>query len=151
MRNLKDREEELEELKDKFEEKGEKVSGQVRGHRKDFMVPLVIAVILSAAMFISSSIDQGTEKGPVIEGEIVNITVSEDGAEPFRPEISERDGVRFINNAEHELNFTFDRNIESFVIEPGESKVVDVNSIVYFYADAEEAEFREVKGGVNVQ
>jgi hypothetical protein len=88
---------------------------------------------------------------PSIQGEIVNVTLTDTRPEPFRPTISPEDGVRFTNNAQYSYNFSFEsERLEGFVIEPGESRVVDVKSIAYYTAEPLNSSARDVKGGVNV-
>lgn len=89
---------------------------------------------------------------PEIEGEVIEVVVDDERASPNRPKISPEDGIKFVNEASHDLNFTFDREVESFVLEKGDSRVVDVTKIVYYRVNpVEEVEFREIRGGVNVQ
>jgi len=58
-----------------------------------------------------------------IEGEITNVTLTDRYAEPFRPTIAREDGIRFLNNGSRSFNLSFDRDIESFVLEPGAQKL----------------------------
>lgn len=153
-----------EELKEKLKEKSDKVSGQIRNRKRVIFGSLGVAVLLVGLLTFSSlDFAQGSfldnksdvEDGytePEIEGEIVEIVVDDERAQPFRPEISEEDGIRFVNDASYDLNFTFDREVDSFVVEQNKSRVVDVDSIVYFYVNpVQDVEFRQIKGGVNVQ
>jgi len=57
-----------------------------------------------------------------IEGEITNVTLTDRYAEPFRPTIAREDGIRFLNNGSRSFNLSFDRDIESFVLESQEPK-----------------------------
>lgn len=68
----------------------------------------------------------------------------------MRPTISREDGIRFVNKADYSFNLTFDRQVEDFVLEPGEERVVDVNSIIYYTADPLDSEARKIKAGANI-
>ena len=87
-----------------------------------------------------------------IEGETVNVSVDRERAEPFRPVISPEDGVRFINTADHQLEFEFDRHVDSFSLQSGESRVVDLKMTVYYNVTASgQEEFRPILAGISVQ
>lgn len=70
----------------------------------------------------------------VIEGNITNVNLTDRSVEPSRPTISREDGIRFRNLGSQTFNLSFDRDIESFLLEPGDQKVVDINSITYYNA-----------------
>jgi hypothetical protein len=95
-----------------------------------------------------------------IPGEIVDVNISGVSAEPFRPEISPDDGIRFHNNKDINVKFVFDRGVPNFTMASGETTIVDVNNIVYYdilpneegvQTAAEGGSFRVIEGGVNVQ
>jgi len=113
---------------------------------------LSVLLIVGLGIFLYTGTEDSSGNSPEIEGEIIDVVVEEGKAEPLRPRISPEDGVRFVNNEEKALNFTFDRSVEDFVLEPGESKLVDVDVIIYYEIDTVEKDgFRKIVGGVNVQ
>ena len=95
-----------------------------------------------------------------IPGEIIDVNVSGVSAEPFRPEITPEDGIRFHNNKDIQVKFVFDRGVPNFTMASGETTIVDVRNIVYYdilpdeegvQTAAEGGSFRVIEGGVNVQ
>lgn len=88
-----------------------------------------------------------------IEGDIIEVVVDDERAEPFRPRIAREDGVRFVNDASYELRFEFNRELETFTLEQGETREVNPTVIMYYTVNPvdESIEFREISGGINVQ
>lgn len=114
-----------------------------------------ISVIFGTAFVhlnASELLQSGENRDINIEGEIVNVTVDGLEADPFRPVISQEDGVRFTNTADHQLVFEFDRHVNSFSLQPRESRLVDLNMTVYYNVTAPEIEeFRTITAGISVQ
>lgn len=75
--------------------------------------------------------DEPAEKNP---GEKVVTVEIKSVAEPARAEISRSQGLRFVNKREVEMRFEFERNIETFTLEPGKSRTVDIDELVYYTA-----------------
>lgn len=88
-----------------------------------------------------------------IQGDIVDVTVGDVRAEPSSPEISPEDGIRFVNQAGVDIEFTFDREIKTFEIAAGESTIINPESIVYYKVNSvnDSIEFREISARINVQ
>lgn len=123
--------------------------------------PVLVILILVAAvagigfLYSSSNINLPSTDSdytePEIEGEEVKVVLMDRLAKPSRPTISEGDGVRFANNASHAFNITFDREVESFVLDKGETRLVDIKSVVYYTAEPVGTDARKVHGSVSVQ
>lgn len=88
-----------------------------------------------------------------IEGEIVEVNITDINAEPASVEIAPEDGVRFVNQAGIDVQFSFDREIGDFTVSADESIIVDPTSIVYYDVTPveENAEFRDISARINVQ
>ena len=89
-----------------------------------------------------------------IEGDITEVTIDGGGADPSRPEITQEEGVEFVNNAGFDIRLEFDADrYEEIVIEDGESKIKDFQRIIYYQITPvdEDVEYRTPGGtGVNV-
>jgi hypothetical protein len=140
--------EKLEELRENHD-----LTSSRRQLAKYFLISIFLVVGTGALFYaMNSSKIQPEQQQPEIDGETVDVVIDNVRATPSRPTISRDDGIRFVNNASHTLNFTFERNIESFTLEQGGTKVVDINEIVYYDVNAVgEVEFREISAGINVQ
>ncbi|PSH01654.1 MAG: hypothetical protein BRC27_01450 [Nanohaloarchaea archaeon SW_10_44_10] len=114
-----------------------------------------VAVISGLAFLYTGPLEishDGDNRNVDIEGEKVNVNVDGERAEPFRPVISPEDGIRFTNSADHRLEFEFDRHVDSFSLQSGESRVVDLNMTVYYNVTASgKEEFRPILAGISVQ
>lgn len=88
-----------------------------------------------------------------IEGEIVNVNITDIKAEPASPRIAPEDGIRFVNQAGVDVQFNFSRNIDTFPLEAGETIIIDPRAIVYYDVTPqnEDAEFRDISARINVQ
>lgn len=137
----------------------EGVEGKLNRGWSTGLVIIILVAALGTGLMYAPSLDissielpeVNTEEEPEIEGEETRVVLTERLAQPSRPQISEDDGVRFVNNASHAFNVTFDREVESFIVESGETELVDVRSVVYYTATPVDAEAEEVKGSVSVQ
>jgi len=89
-----------------------------------------------------------------IEGDVIEVTIDEDGADPSRPEITQEDGIKFVNNLGFDVQLEFDADrYEEIVIEDGQSKIKDFQRIIYYQITPvnEDVEYRTPGGtGVNV-
>lgn len=143
--------------KDKVREVRDSLAEEVRTGWKPLLIGagaitvLTLIFTFSNISFPSISPDQESKVQPDIEGEWVNITLTDRHARPMRPTIEREDGIRFINEASHAYNLTFDREVENFVLEPGEQKPVEVSSIIYYEAVPLEKDSRKIKAGVNIE
>lgn len=88
-----------------------------------------------------------------ISGEITGVTVDDERADPAEAVIAPEDGIRFVNEAGIDLQFEFDRNIDTFQVAAGESIIVNPESIVYYTVNPvdDSVEFREISARINVQ
>lgn len=150
--------------------------------RKKAAIVLAAVVLVGAAIFVGSNMDiiqnvpgendtseleqtanDNTEEQEDVQrvglnpsqipGEITDVTVDDERADPPSPIISPEDGIRFVNDASVALEFSFDREIRNFELQPGESTIVNPESIVYYTANSvdESVEFREISARINVQ
>lgn len=101
----------------------------------------------------NSTTDQVGLTASQIEGEVVEVTLTDIKAEPSSPRIAPEDGIRFVNEAGVDVEFTFDREISNFQLAAGDSIIVDPTSIIYYdvAAQDEDAEFRGISARINVQ
>lgn len=88
-----------------------------------------------------------------IEGEIYRVNITDIKAEPASIEIAPEDGIRFVNQAGVDVQFSFDREIGNFTLAAGEESIVDPESIIYYQVTPvdEDAEFRDISARINVQ
>jgi len=88
-----------------------------------------------------------------IQGDITDVTVDDERADPAEAVIPPEDGIRFVNEAGLDLEFEFDRNIDTFQVSAGESIIINPESIVYYTVNPvdENVEFREISARINVQ
>lgn len=88
-----------------------------------------------------------------IEGEIVDVNITDIKAEPASPRIAPADGIRFVNQAGVDVQFNFSRNIDTFELAADESIIIDPKAIVYYDVTPvdEDAEFRDISARINVQ
>jgi len=88
-----------------------------------------------------------------IPGEITDVTVDDERADPSEALIAPEDGIRFVNEAGLDLEFEFDRNIDTFQVSAGESIIINPESILYYTVNPvdENVEFREISARINVQ
>jgi hypothetical protein len=128
----------------------------VESNWKPFIVVTSFLVILGLTLvFINFDLPNEVlpDSGPEteIEGEIVNVNLTNRDVEPVRPTISRKDGIRFVNKGSYTFNLSFDRDVQSFVLRPGEEKVVDIKSILYYNATPVNTDGRMLKAGVNIE
>lgn len=88
-----------------------------------------------------------------IEGEIIDVVIDDQRAEPSSPTIGQEDGIRFVSESSYDLQVEFDREVETFTLAQGDSVITNPESIVYYTANPvdESVEFREISARVNVQ
>lgn len=88
-----------------------------------------------------------------IEGEITDVTITDIKAEPASPRITPKDGIRFVNQAGVDVEFSFDREFEDFQLAAGDSIIIDPTMIIYYDATPvkEGVEFRDISARINVQ
>lgn len=88
-----------------------------------------------------------------VEGEIVDVNITDIKAEPASVEIKPQDGIRFVNQAGLDVKFNFSRNIDTFELAADESIIIDPRAIVYYDVTPqdENAEFRDISARINVQ
>lgn len=141
--------EKYQEVADSMKDKVEEASIPETVNSKHLLAGLLIFSV--AAVGYSLNDFQLTSQS--IEGDVHEVSFENNRADPSRPTISEEDGVKFVNNEEENLMVQFDREVETFEIDSGEEMTVNVSNIVYYEARPvdEEAEFRAISGGVNVQ
>ncbi|PSG98913.1 MAG: hypothetical protein BRC29_02170 [Nanohaloarchaea archaeon SW_7_43_1] len=147
----------MEEKKEKLQDLRKDLDRKLDSGVENLLVYGVIgfAAVFATAFLYSSppEVSQGEDGRNVItEGETIDVTVGSEGVEPFRPVISPEDGINFTNNADHQLEFEFDRHVDSFSLRSGESRVVDTNMTVYYDVTASvQEEFRTISAGISVQ
>lgn len=116
-------------------------------------VGAVFIGFLFTAFLLFSGPDLDTadaDQRPDIEGEWVQLNLTEFEPVPLRPTIQPEDGVKFHNSANHTFQVSFDRNISNVTLESGETAYVDIDSITYYRADPIDEEERLVKGSIYV-
>jgi len=150
------------------------------GQKKKVIAVTALITVLAASIFVFAQTDfelvseedeelpgengeeNETDSGPTgfisadeIEGEITEVVLSDQGADPSRPEISPEDGIEFVNQEDFEVQLEFDRDdYETVTLSSGESGVMDIERIVYYEITPvdEDVEYRTPGGtGVNVQ
>ena len=149
------------------------------GQKKKVIAVAALITVLAASIFVFAQTDfelmseeeelpeengeeNETESGPTgfisadeIEGEITEVVLSDQRADPSRPEISPEDGIEFVNQEDFEVQLEFDREeYETVTLSSGESGVMDIERIVYYEITPvdEDVEYRTPGGtGVNVQ
>lgn len=129
------------------------ISINIRGNWR--LVPALTAVlVVLASVYFDPDITNmdalDKDAKPNIEGDITTVALTNRYAEPRRPTISREDGIKFVNKADYSFNLTFDRQVEDFTLEPGEERVVEVNSIIHYTAEPLDSEARKIKAGVNI-
>lgn len=160
----------VKELKKKVKHHEKKLSERLS--YTDEVVFVVLLLIFSGAIIMSTASGFPTEFSPAeetttisdeekvsqekqnsIEGDIIEVVIDDEKAEPFRPRISKEDGVRFVNDASYDLRFEFNRELETFTLEKGDKREVNPTVIMYYTVNTvdENVDFREINGGINVQ
>ena len=148
---------EMEGKRNKLKDLGRDLNRKIDSYREQLLIYGLIGVaVISGTTFLYISPLEishiGDDRNVNIEGETVNVNVDGERAEPFRPVISPEDGIRFTNSADHQLEFGFDRHVDSFSLQSGESRVVDLNMTVYYNVTASgQEEFRPILAGISVQ
>ena len=148
-----------------------------KNHQKTIVAVLGVALVLAGGIYAyqsgmletdsTNNIDQPVQNetseaavnksvgltASQIEGDIVNVNITDIKAEPASPRIAPEDGIRFVNQAGVGVQFNFSRNIDSFKMEAGEEVIVDPKAIVYYEVTPqdEEVEFRDISARINVQ
>lgn len=138
-----DKKEKLEQLRDKY--------AVERPSKKTVLAMAFISIVIAGSLMVLPQFIQDIDEASQPDADIT-IEVKDRSVEPSRPTVSSGTSVRFVNRADVELELLFDREVEGFSLEPGESKVREIESIIYYNVTSpEEPEFRMIKGGINVQ
>lgn len=87
-----------------------------------------------------------------IEGEIVDVTITDGNVVPGNPQITRMDGVRFINEAEVKVELVFERDFEDFQIPAGESVIIDMIRSNYYDVNpaVQDSGFNPANGKITV-
>lgn len=88
-----------------------------------------------------------------IEGEISDVNITDVKAEPASIRIAPEDGVRFVNQAGIDVQFSFDRDLPNYNLSAEDSIIVDPTSITYYEVTPQEEgeDFRDISARINVQ
>lgn len=82
----------------------------------------------------------------------VVVEVTETSLEPARPSVSSGEEVKFSNKADKTMSFSFERGIDSFELESGESRTENIGMTVYYTATPVQADSsQKIRGSIVVQ
>lgn len=169
----------INEKRDHLEEIGESVSSRIKKDVSRMWKPvvgllLISGLVLGAWMFIPFGAITGAVKdvdvGNLLENSVSPDKEDQDSAEknvvydspkvylnervakPSRPSITQDEEIMFVSNVSYGLKISFESGVEDFTLEPGESRKLDINSLVYYTAKpVGNIDKPDVKGSVYVE
>ena len=159
---------ELDEKEEKLELTAQRIEKSFDKEFKDINIKSIIILLAAVATIglffyiggfsnfkgltnqLQDTVEVGEDK-PQIEGNFTEVKLKEISAEPSRPTISEKDGIKFTNIGPYILNMTFDTKEKYVVLEQNETEYMTFDRITYYTAKPQSPEGRNIKGGINIQ